>query len=64
MDDGLAVMIIAKRAEDQGYAAAIADVVAYLDAEANRAPSDRDGDVLREAVARIDAGDATGAAND
>jgi len=38
--------------------------VAYLDAEANRAPSDRDGDVLREAVARIDAGDATGAAND
>ena len=49
---------------DRGYAAAIADVAAYLDAEANRAPSDRDGDVLREAVARIDAGDATGAAND
>jgi len=55
-------VMAAVRAE--GYAAAIADVVAYLDAEANRAPSDRDGDVLREAVARIDAGDATGAAND
>jgi len=52
------------RLRAKGYADAIADVVAYLDAEADCAPCDRDGDVLREAATRIDAGDAKGAAND